>query len=508
MMIIINGENLSYNEVVKVARNYEPVKIDSSCLSKIQKSREIVEELLVSNNDIYGINTGFGELSNTHINTDDVDQLQQNLIRSHACGVGKPLSTDVVRAMMLLRINSLIKGYSGIRLEAIHLLVEMLNSKIHPIVPQKGSIGASGDLIPLAHLGLAMIGEGDVEINGSVVGATTALEQHNLVALQLKAKEGLALINGTPFMTALACLGLYDAKQLLKNAQITGSMAVEALRGTNQAFREEIHRLRPHPGQKIIADNLWRLTQHSPIMQSHKNCEKVQDAYTLRCMPQVLGATYDVFTNFEHMLEIEINSVTDNPLIIPETREALSGGNFHGQPLAYHLDFLAIAVSEIGNILERQIARLVDTKESGLPPFLSNHSGLNSGYMIPHYAAAALLTENKILSHPASTDSIPTSANKEDHVSMGATAGLKAQTIIQNTKTIIAIHYLLATQALDFHKPLQSSPALQTVHDRIRKDIPTLKQDRYIQNDLTIIEHCISNNEFVLLAEEKIGLIN
>ena len=372
-MITINGENLTYSQVVRVARDYEQLQIDSSCLLNIEKSREIVEELLTSDHDIYGINTGFGELSNTHINSQVVDQLQQNLIRSHACGVGKPLPTDVVRAMMLLRINSLIKGYSGIRLESIQLLVDMLNLKIHPIVPQKGSIGASGDLIPLAHLGLAMIGEGDVEVNGSILDATAALQQHNLNVLQLKAKEGLALINGTPFMAALACLGLYDAKQLLKNAQITGAMAVEALRGTNQAFREEIHQLRPHPGQKKVADNLWRLTQHSLIIQGHKDCKKVQDAYTLRCMPQILGASHDVFTTFEQMLHIEINSVTDNPVILPNSREALSGGNFHGQPLAYHLDFLAIAVSEIGNLLERQIARLVDTKESGLPPFLSNH---------------------------------------------------------------------------------------------------------------------------------------
>lgn len=507
-MITITGEKLSIDDVISVARNNETVEIDQSCLPKIQKSREIVEELLCSHHYIYGINTGFGELSNTHIDQTDVDRLQQNLIRSHACGVGKALSTDIVRAMMLLRINSLIKGYSGIRYDAIQLLLDMLNSKIHPIVPQKGSLGASGDLIPLAHLGLAMIGEGDVEVDGKIIPASLALKEKNLCPLQLKAKEGLALINGTPYMAALACLGLYDAKRLLKNAQITGAMALEALKGTDQAFRSEIHTIRPHPGQKIVADNLRRLTQHSLIIQSHKDCDKVQDAYTLRCMPQVFGATYDVLTTFEQMLQIEINSVTDNPIILPESREAISGGNFHGQPLAYHLDFLGIAVSEIGNLLERQIARLVDTKESGLPPFLTNHSGLNSGYMIPQYAAAALLSENKILSHPASTDSIPTSANKEDHVSMGATAGLKAHSIITNTKTIIAIHYLLSTQALDFHRPLRSAPALQAVYDHIRKDIATLKEDRYIEQDLLLIEDSIKNDEFIALTEQHIGKLN
>jgi len=504
-MITINGENLSIDDVLSVSRNNETVEIDLSCFPKIQQSREIVEELLSSHHYIYGINTGFGELSNTHIDHSDVDRLQQNLIRSHACGVGKALSTDIVRAIMLLRINSLIKGYSGIRLEAIKLLLDMLNSKIHPIVPEKGSLGASGDLIPLAHLGLAMIGEGEVELDGRILSASVALEEKNLSSLQLKAKEGLALINGTPYMAALACLGLHDAKQLLKNAQISGAMALEALKGTDQAFRSELHEIRPHQGQKNIADNLWRLTQQSPIIQSHKDCDKVQDAYTLRCMPQVLGASHDVLSNFEKMLQIEINSVTDNPIILPQSREAISGGNFHGQPLAYHLDFLAIAVSEIGNLLERQIARLVDTKESGLPPFLTNHSGLNSGYMIPQYAAAALLTENKILSHPASTDSIPTSANKEDHVSMGATAGLKAHSIINNTKTIIAIHYLLTSQALDFHRPLQSAPGLQAVYDHIRKDVATLKEDRYIHHDLIHIEHSITNDEFIALIEQHIG---
>lgn len=504
-MIRINGSQLTIADVIYCARDFEEVTLSSDAIKKMMKSQQLVMDLLHSHQTVYGVNTGFGGLSTEKISENDIESLQVNLLRSHSCGVGKKLPVDVVRAMMLLRANSLAKGASGIRPCVVQLLIDMLNKKIHPIVPSKGSLGASGDLIPLAHIGLCLIGEGKVNYNDHTMSAEEAFSQANLQSVNLIAKEGLALINGTQLMSALGCLYLWDAEHLLKQAQIAGVMSLEALKGTNQAFRKEIQLLRPHPGQIICAENLWNLTQESKIHDSHKHCNKVQDAYTLRCMPQVFGASKDIFTNVKKIFEIEINSTTDNPLFFPDQSESLSGGNFHGQPLAFALDFLCIALSEIGNFSERRIARLVDTNLSDLPAFLTEKHGLHSGLMLPQYVAAALVNENKTLCHPNSIDSISSSANKEDHVSMGANAGLKLAQILRNVRTIIAIELLTASQALEFLKPLTPSRAIQAVHTQIRKKVPKIESDRSLHDDINHINRLLKENKILETVEKEIG---
>ncbi|MCD6468521.1 MAG: histidine ammonia-lyase [Thermoplasmata archaeon] len=504
-MITIDGEHLTIEDVVKVARGFENVKLDSKVKEKVEKARLTVEKVIQSGKTVYGINTGFGELAKVRISKDEIDDLQRNLIRSHSCGVGKMLSTEMVRAMMVLRANSLAKGYSGVRLKILETLVEMLNKRVHPVVPSKGSLGASGDLIPLAYIALAMMGEGKVEYKNKRYEAKKGLKEASVKPVTLKAKEGLALINGTQLMTAYCVFAVYDTELLLKNAQIAGVMSLEALKGTDQAFREELHRLRPHKGQIICAKNLWRLTRKSEIIKSHKDCSKVQDAYTLRCIPQVLGAVYDVVSFARSTTETEINSVTDNPIVLPNQNEIVSGGNFHGQPLALALDTLSIAVATIGTLSERRIARLTDSCLSELPPFLTPKSGLNSGFMLPHYVAASLVNENKILSHPASVDTIPVSANQEDHVSMGATAGYKLQKIIENVQQIIAIEYLSAAQGLEFLKPLKPSPPIKEAYDEIRTKIPELKKDRPLYEDIKKMVEMVKKGLIIKVVEERIG---
>lgn len=504
-MIEINGENLSIEDVVKISRDFESVRLSEDAIRKIQKSREMVESIVGQNKIVYGINTGFGELAKETIPYDSIDELQHNLIRSHSCGVGHPLPAEIVRAMMVLRANSLAKGYSGIRLDTVNVLIDMLNKKVHPIVPEKGSIGASGDLIPLAHIALAIIGEGNVEYNGEMVSTEEGFQKSRIYPVKLTAKEGLALINGTQLMTAIGCLAIWDAELLLKNVQIAGVMSLEALKGTDQAFRDEIHKARPHKGQMTCAKNLWRLTRESKIIASHKDCSEIQDAYTLRCMPQVFGASKDAFSFVRSVLETEINSATDNPLIFPDIGESLSGGNFHGQPLALALDFLGIAVAELGNFSERRTARLVDSNLSGLPPFLTEHSGLHSGFMLPQYVAASLVSENKILCHPASCDSIPSSANKEDHVSMGAIAALKSLKILENVQRTIAIEFMAASQGLEFHRPLESSPGINVAHSIIRGKVPKLEKDRPMYEDIEKLFCIVKNGAIVQSVEQIIG---
>ncbi len=504
-MIELEGTHLTIADVISVSRDYEQIQLSERAKQRMNQSQQLVMDLLHSDKTVYGINTGFGSLSTEKIDPKDVEQLQINLIRSHCCGIGKPLPTEVVRAMMLLRANSLAKGYSGIRTIVVQLLIDMLNTRIHPLVPSKGSIGASGDLIPLAHIAQCLIGEGTVIYHDKTIPSTDAFKQNRLTPVTLIAKEGLALINGTQLMSALGCLSIWDAEILLKQAQIAGAMSLEALKGTNQAFRKEIQQLRPHPGQINCAENLWNLTENSEIIRSHQHCEKVQDAYSLRCMPQVFGASKDVINNVKKTLGIEINSATDNPLLFPEEKESLSGGNFHGQALAFSLDFLSIAVSELGNFSERRIARLIDANLSDLPAFLTEKHGLHSGLMLPQYAAAALVNENKTLCHPNSTDSIPSSANKEDHVSMGANAGLKLPTIIENVQTIIAIELLTAAQGLEFRKPLTSSSAIQTAYDLIRKQVPKIESDRALQEDIKTIIHLLQHQKIINAVEKQIG---
>lgn len=500
-MIEIDGESLRIEDVIAVARNFEEVRIADKVKKKVDRSRKIIEDIIREGKVVYGVSTGFGELARVRINRKDMERLQENLIRSHSCGVGERLGIDLVRAMMLLRANSLAKGYSGVRMDIIEMLVKMLNEKIHPVIPEKGSLGASGDLIPLAYIALAMMGEGKVEIGREILDAREGLEKAGLKPIKLKAKEGLALINGTQLCCSYLCLAINDIENLLKNALVAGAMSLEALKGTDQAFREEIHRLRPHRGQLKAARILWNLTRDSEIIKSHKNCPKVQDAYTLRCMPQVFGAVFDALDFARKIAEVEINSATDNPLVL-ENGEVLSGGNFHAQNLALAMDTLSIAISFLGSFSERRIARLVDEKLSGLPPFLVENSGINSGFMMPHYLAASLVNENKILAHPASIDSIPVSANQEDFVSMGANAGRKLMKIIENTEHIIAIEFLAASQALEFLKPLKPSPSIQKAYEIIRKHVPKLERDRVMDEDIEKVGRLIREGKIVEIVFE------
>ena len=443
-MIEIDGENLKIEDVVKVARFGERVKIAESSISKVLKSREVIDRILKEDKVVYGINTGLGELVKVKIPKNEARELQINLVRSHASGVGRYMDDEIVRAAMLIRANSLLKGFSGVRLEVIEMLVEMLNSNIIPLVPKFGSVGASGDLAPLAHMALVMLGEGYAKYKGEVMKGREALKLAGLEPLKLEEREGLALLNGTAVMAAYGTIAVYDSYELIKNALLSAAMSFEALKGTDKALDDRIMKARAHPGQIKIAKIMRELLKDSKIVERARK-ERVQDAYTLRCLPQVYGAVLDTLDYVKITMEREINSATDNPLVFDEP---ISGGNFHGEPIALAMDFLAIALTDLGNMAERRIARLVDSKLSNLPSFLIENSGTNSGLMIPQYTAAALCNRNKILAHPASTDSIPTSANQEDHVSMGMNAAQKLREIVENVKYIIAIEYLCANQAL------------------------------------------------------------
>ena len=497
-MIEIDGEHLSIDDVVSVARGMEEVSISEKALKKIEESRKKVEEVLNEGKVVYGINTGFGELSSVRISDEEIDRLQENLIRSHACGTGDELPEEVVRAMILLRINSLAKGRSGVTKELIESLVDGLNRGFHPVVPSQGSVGASGDLAPLAHIALAFMGEGEANYNGVRMPAMEALERAEIEPIKYKAKEGLALINGTQMMTALACLAVHDSSTILKNAQIAGVMSLEALNGTDQAFREEVQKARPHEGQLIAGKNLWNLTRESEVIASYN---KVQDAYSLRCMPQVFGAALDSLNHIKNVIGVEINSATDNPLVFDDI---ISGGNFHGEPIAIAMDLLGIVMTKISSFSERRIARMLDSNLSGLPPFLAKNAGLNSGMMILQYVAASLVNENKTLSYPSSVDSIPTSANKEDYQSMGATSARKAADIVKNAGKVIAIELLVASQALEFQEK-KTSPATIAAYDAIREKIPPLEVDRSMHEDIDKVYGMVVSGEIVKAVESRTG---
>jgi len=441
---------------------------------------------------IYGVNTGFGALSDTKISRDELKQLQTNLIRSHAAGVGKPLSTEIVRATMLLRANTLAKGYSGIRLKTLETIVEMLNKGVHPIIPAKGSVGASGDLAPLSHMVLVLMGEGEAEYKGEIISGKEAMEKAGIKPVQLDFKEGIALNNGTQLMTAIAALNIHEAENLIEAAEIAAALTMEALLGVSDALEEKVHQVRPHAGQVITAKNMRELISGSKLIQTGKEAMakigRPHDPYSLRCTPQVLGAARDVITYARKIVEVEINSATDNPLIFPEEGLCLSGGNFHGQPIALAMDTLGIALTMVGNISERRIARLLDEKlNNGLPPFLippNAKRGLNSGLMTAQYTAAALASENKVLAHPACADSIPTSANFEDFVSMGTTAAQKAAQILENTEYIIAIELLCASQAIEYRGPEKLGKGTRKAYKKIREVVPPLKEDRPLNPDI------------------------
>jgi histidine ammonia-lyase len=495
--IVIDGMSLTLEQVEQVAVDHYQVKLADGIIEKINKSRDVIEQILNSGKIVYGINTGFGYLKNTVISVEEIENLQENLILSHAAGVGECFPESVVRAMLLLRTNALIKGFSGIRYEVIELLLNFLNFKITPLIPSKGSVGASGDLAPLAHMVLPLIGKGKVLFAGSQQNAREVLISLSLEPVRLHAKEGLALINGTQAMTAVGALTLQRAKRLADTADAVAAMTLEALKGSKSAFREELHIIRPHAGQVKVAANMTRFLSESEIMDSHEDCDQVQDAYSLRCIPQVHGAVRDTLEHAEKVITTEMNSVTDNPIVLPDTGEVISCGNFHGEPVAVVMDFLSIALSELASISERRIERMVNPQLSnGLPAFLTGMSGINSGYMIAQYTAAALVSENKSFAHPASVDSIPTSANQEDHVSMGTIGARKTAMILQNVENVLAIEALCAAQGLEFRKPLKPSVSVGTLYEMIRNDIKELKSDRNVSRDIYKSHLLITSKEF------------
>ncbi|MCX7694622.1 MAG: histidine ammonia-lyase [Caloramator sp.] len=500
--IIIDGENLTIDDVIKVARYGYRVEIAEEAKRKVMAAREVVDRFVDEGKVVYGITTGFGKFSDVVISKEETKKLQRNLIVSHACGVGEELPQEVVRAIMLLRANALSKGYSGVRLQTLETLVEMINKGVHPVIYEKGSLGASGDLAPLSHMVLVMIGEGEAYYNGERLSGRKAMEMAGIKEIELVEKEGLALINGTQVMTAVGTLALYDAIMLSKAADIVASLTVEALRGITDAYYYKVHNVRPQVGQQKCAQNLNRLLEGSTLTTKQGEL-RVQDAYTLRCIPQVHGASKDAIEYVKKVVEIEINSATDNPLIFSDENRVISGGNFHGQPMALAMDFLGIAVSELANISERRIERLVNYQLNDLPAFLTKRGGLNSGFMIAQYTAASLVSENKVLSHPASVDSIPSSANQEDHVSMGTIAARKARSIIYNAMKVLGIEYLAACQAIDLRGMKGLAKGTLAGYELLRQHIPTLDEDRIMYRDINRATALLE--ELVIKVEEKIG---
>lgn len=515
--LLIDGNNLSLEAVENVARGRCTVGLSAAAEKQLAKSRAVIDGVVSSGQAIYGVTTGFGKFKDITIKPADSRTLQANLLLSHAAGVGPCFGKEIVRAALLLRANALAKGYSGIRAEVVRLLLECLNKGVHPMVPEQGSLGASGDLAPLAHLALVLIGEGTAEYEGAVIKGSEALTRAGLKPISLEAKEGLALLNGTQIMSALGAIIIVEAERLCKLADVIGAMSLEAQLGSSRPFTENIHQVRPHKGQMDSARNLRELLKDSAIVQSHVNCPMVQDAYSLRCMPQVHGATRQAVAHAREVFSIEINSATDNPLVFEDG--ILNSGNFHGQPLAIVLDYLAIAIAELANISERRLERLVNpTLSNGLPAFLTKYGGLNSGFMIGQYTAAALVSENKCLAHPASVDSIPTSANQEDHVSMGATAGRKAFAILGNVKKVLAIELLCAAQGLDFrmydpdvrergceHAHLLPGPGVQAAYEAVRETVPFLEYDRELHLDIQKAEVLVSSGAILQAVEAAIG---
>ena len=505
--IILNGEGFELGQLIKVARRGAGVKISSTSRDRINKARMLVNKWVAEEERIYGVTTGFGALSNVTISREDTKKLQKKILLSHAAGMGKDMPEDVVRAMMALRINDFCRGNSGLRMETIEKLAAILNKGIVPVVPEKGSVGASGDLVPMAHLSLVLIGLGEAYVDGIRMSGADALKKRGIKPLVLEAGEGLALINGTQLMIALGGLALHDALNICKHADIAASMSLETLMGTRAAFDPRIHRARPHHGQMKAAANMLKITENSEIISSHMDCSRVQDAYTLRCSPQVHGATWDALGYVERVIRVEMNASTENPLIFPDSEEFLSGGNFHGQPLALACDFLGIAIAELANISERRIERLVNPDLSGLPAFLVEDGGLNSGFMIAQYAAASLVSENKVIAHPASVDSIPTSANKEDHVSMGALAARKCMDIVKNVEEVIAIELLCGAQGIDLFTNLKAGNGTLAAYEEIRREVDYMKEDRQLSLDIAKVKALLRSGRMVKAVEEKVGTL-
>ena len=521
----INGNDLTLEAVRELAMERRAVLLAPDAREAVDRARAVVDALVAENKVSYAITTGVGKLSDVRIPAEQIRELQVNLVRSHAVGVGEPLSAFETRAMMLLRANSLSKGYSGVRSAVIDTICEMLNRGVTPMVPSQGSVGASGDLAPLAHLALALIGEGEcLDESGRRVAAVETMRRAQIKPLVLEAKEAVSLINGTQGMLAVGVLALLAAETLTDSADVVGALSLDALQGTDVAFDERIHKARPHRGQLVTASNLRRMLEGSQLRESHRDCARVQDAYSLRCMPQVHGAVRDTLSHCREVIETEVNSAVDNPLIFfppnvaalasgavvrPAERspirpegDIISGGNFHGQPVAFVLDFLGIAMSALAGISERRLERLVNPAlNEGLPPFLAAGAGLNSGFMMPQVAAASLVSENKVLAHPASVDSITTSGNKEDYVSMGMTAAVKLKRIVENTRNVIAIEAMAAAQALDFLSPLKPSRPGQTAHAAIRSVCATMDKDRVMYQDFARIAVMIADGKLAQILQ-------
>ena len=500
----IDGRSLDLDDVIAVARNGEPVRLAPAAAKRVDASRRALEKVVAKGSLAYGIKTGFGELANVEISDADVRALQLNLLRSHAVGQGPPLRRDEVRAAILLRANTLAMGYSGVRRILVTRLLDFLNRGVHPVIPSRGSLGASGDLAPLAHLGLVLVGEGEAEVGGRILPGGKALAEANLAPLALQSKEGLAIINGTSVMAAVGALVVNDGLRLLKDAQVAATMSFEALRGSPKPFDDRLVGLKPQPGAREVAANLRRLLRGSEIIPSHRGPHKVQDPYTLRCIPQVLGAVRATLEAAAASLRIEMNAATDNPLIFPEGT-SVSGGNFHAQALAMALDHVALGMAVLAGFSERRIARLVDTRLSELPPFLTEKSGLNSGMMIVQYVAAGYASDNKVLAHPASADSIPTSANQEDFVPMGMAAALKARQSLENAAHVVALEVLAAAQGLEFLKPLRPGVGPRAAHAFVRSGVPPLVDDRSLAPDANRIREWMATGEFLKAVEGAAG---
>ena len=494
----LNGETLALEQIAAVAIGGEHVTISPSARPRIAASRKIIEQIIACDAVVYGVNTGFGKLSDVQVPQNKLRQLQLNLVRSHACGIGPPLSEPEVRAMMLLRANVLTLGFSGIRSEVIELVCDMLNRRVHPVVPEKGSVGASGDLAPLAHLALSVIGEGEAFFQGQRLPGAEALRRAQLEPLQLEAKEGLALLNGTQAMHAVGGLALSRAQRLGRAADVSGAMSLEALKGTPVAFDPRVQDARPHPGQKAAAEHLLSLMEGSEIRLSHlTNDPRVQDAYSLRCMPQVHGAVRGALSHCEDILLIESASATDNPLVFTQSGDVISGGNFHGAPLALAFDYAAIAIADLMSISERRTDRLVNPdKSEGLPAFLARQPGIESGFMIAHVAAASLVNEARVLAHPASVDNITTSGGKEDHVSMGMTSALKLRAIVELAENVLAIELLAAAEGLEHRRPLKAGLGVERAFAAVRKIAPPLTQDRMLSGDIAHVAEAIRRGDF------------
>jgi len=504
--IQIDGTNLSLPQVQSVARDGTRVQLDEKARAQVRAARDVVERAVASNERIYGVTTGFGRLKNVKIDAAEAKELQRNLILSHAAGVGEPLTVEAARASVLLRAHSLARGYSGVRIELIELLLELLNRAVTPVIPAQGSVGCSGDLAPLAHMSLVLIGEGEAWHQGKRMPGGDALKAAGLAPLELSFKEGISLINGTQIMTGIGALSLVRAQRALKTVDITGAMSLEAYLGSEAPFAERINALRLHPGQATAGSNLRRLLHGSEVVASHRDCDRVQDPYSFRCMPVVHGAGRDVLHFAENVVETEMNSVTDNPIIFPEDGALVSNGNFHGAPVGLALDYVAIALTDVSSITERRIYKLLEGNE-GLPPFLSERHGICSGYMLAQYTAAALVSENKTLAVPASVDSIPTSAGQEDHNSMGTIAARQCAAVVNNFETIVGIELLEAAQALDFRAPLKLGRGTAIAHRLLRECVPHLDVDRIISIDIEAAGELVRSGELLAAVEAEIGTL-